>query len=147
MNETAKNAARERTRVKSLRDAFCRLQSLIPNVPPDTKLSKLDVLILASSHIRHLTDLLSLEQQDTNDMSTRTMYEEEDTTSHHNKSQCRQQNNHFAVHLSALDVSSDFHTNKSNSLVAMSTPTAGYDARGNKYLRPVRVSTIDVDQY
>ena len=59
VNETAKNAARERTRVKSLRDAFSRLQSLIPNVPPDTKLSKLDVLILASSYIRHLSDLLN----------------------------------------------------------------------------------------
>ena len=143
VNETAKNAARERTRVKSLRDAFSRLQSLIPNVPPDTKLSKLDVLILASSHIRHLTDLLSLDEEATSDVSSTIPCE---GTTCLTASLCRQ-NNHFAVHFSALDVSSEFATRKSNSLVALSTPADGCGARGNKYLRPVRVSTIHADQY
>ena len=54
----AKNAARERTRVKELRDGFLQLQSLIPNIPPDTKLSKLDVLILATIYIKHLSKIL-----------------------------------------------------------------------------------------
>ena len=40
------NAARERSRVKSLRAAFADLQRALPCVPPDTKLSKLDVLVL-----------------------------------------------------------------------------------------------------
>lgn len=56
--ETAKNAARERDRVKDLRNGFASLQSLIPNVPPDTKLSKLDILILATNYIRYLGEVL-----------------------------------------------------------------------------------------
>jgi hypothetical protein len=56
--ETGKNAARERDRVKDLRNGFSSLQSLIPNVPPDTKLSKLDILILATNYIRYLGDIL-----------------------------------------------------------------------------------------
>ncbi|KAL3870122.1 hypothetical protein ACJMK2_042733 [Sinanodonta woodiana] len=48
------NAARERSRVKSLRSAFLDLQKTLPAVPPDTKLSKLDVLVLATTYIAHL---------------------------------------------------------------------------------------------
>lgn len=58
MVHTGKNAARERSRVKDLRNGFSSLQSLIPNVPPDTKLSKLDILILATNYIKFLSDLL-----------------------------------------------------------------------------------------
>ncbi|KAK2724164.1 hypothetical protein QYM36_000876 [Artemia franciscana] len=57
-----RNAERERTRVQSLRDAFISLQCSLPEVPPDTKLSKLDVLILASTYIGHLTRLLQLSE-------------------------------------------------------------------------------------
>lgn len=56
--QTGKNAARERSRVKDLRTGFSSLQSLIPNVPPDTKLSKLDILILATNYIKFLSDIL-----------------------------------------------------------------------------------------
>uniref|UniRef100_A0A8C4QAU5 Transcription factor 24 n=1 Tax=Eptatretus burgeri TaxID=7764 RepID=A0A8C4QAU5_EPTBU len=52
------NAARERSRVKTLRQAFQELQRTLPAVPPDTKLSKLDVLLLASTYIAHLTRTL-----------------------------------------------------------------------------------------
>ena len=45
------NAARERSRVRTLRQAFLALQATLPAVPPDTKLSKLDVLVLATSYI------------------------------------------------------------------------------------------------
>ncbi|GAB1297239.1 Transcription factor 23 [Apodemus speciosus] len=55
------NAARERTRVKTLRQAFLALQAALPAVPPDTKLSKLDVLVLATSYIAHLTRTLGQE--------------------------------------------------------------------------------------
>lgn len=48
------NAARERSRVKTLRTAFLELQQTLPAVPPDTKLSKLDVLVLATTYICHL---------------------------------------------------------------------------------------------
>ncbi|CAI9549945.1 unnamed protein product [Staurois parvus] len=51
----AANAARERNRVQTLRHAFLELQRTLPSVPPDTKLSKLDVLILATTYIAHLT--------------------------------------------------------------------------------------------
>ncbi|KAM8953317.1 transcription factor 23-like [Pelodytes ibericus] len=57
------NAARERTRVRTLRQAFLSLQAALPSVPPDTKLSKLDVLVLASSYIAHLTQTLDQEGQ------------------------------------------------------------------------------------
>ncbi|XP_072711531.1 transcription factor 23 [Ciconia boyciana] len=52
------NAARERSRVRALRRAFLRLQAALPAVPPGTKLSKLDVLVLATSHIAHLSHVL-----------------------------------------------------------------------------------------
>ncbi|XP_022093587.1 transcription factor 24-like [Acanthaster planci] len=52
------NAARERSRVKTLRDAFLDLQRSLPSVPPDTKLSKLDVLVLATTYIAHLMKTL-----------------------------------------------------------------------------------------
>ncbi|XP_004710285.1 transcription factor 23 [Echinops telfairi] len=55
------NAARERSRVKTLRQAFLALQATLPAVPPDTKLSKLDVLVLATSYIAHLTCTLGHE--------------------------------------------------------------------------------------
>ncbi|XP_069442410.1 transcription factor 23 [Ovis canadensis] len=55
------NAARERSRVRTLRQAFLALQATLPAVPPDTKLSKLDVLVLATSYIAHLTRTLGQE--------------------------------------------------------------------------------------
>ncbi|XP_019305012.2 transcription factor 23 [Panthera pardus] len=55
------NAARERSRVRTLRQAFLALQAALPAVPPDTKLSKLDVLVLAASYIAHLTRTLGRE--------------------------------------------------------------------------------------
>lgn len=55
------NAARERSRVRTLRHAFLALQAALPAVPPDTKLSKLDVLLLATSYIAHLTRTLGHE--------------------------------------------------------------------------------------
>ena len=61
---TVKNAERERSRVKSLRFAFQSLQSRLPCVPPNTKLSKLDILILASNYINHLTKMLSDDQHE-----------------------------------------------------------------------------------
>lgn len=54
----ANNAARERSRVKTLRTAFLDLQQRLPAVPPDTKLSKLDVLVLATTYIAHLMSTL-----------------------------------------------------------------------------------------
>lgn len=55
------NAARERSRVRTLRQAFLALQATLPAVPPNTKLSKLDVLVLATSYIAHLTRTLGHE--------------------------------------------------------------------------------------
>lgn len=52
------NAARERSRVRALRRAFLSLQAALPAVPPGTKLSKLDVLVLATSYIAHLSHVL-----------------------------------------------------------------------------------------
>ncbi|XP_073484951.1 transcription factor 23-like [Aquarana catesbeiana] len=56
--KTPENNARERNRVRTLREAFLSLQAALPSVPPDTKLSKLDVLVLATSYIAHLTQTL-----------------------------------------------------------------------------------------
>ncbi|XP_042246680.1 transcription factor 21 [Thunnus albacares] len=51
--------ARERARMRVLSKAFSRLKTSLPWVPPDTKLSKLDTLRLASSYIAHLRQILS----------------------------------------------------------------------------------------
>lgn len=66
---TAKNAERERSRVRSLRSAFQTLQSCLPSVPPDTKLSKLDILILATNYIAQLMATL----EENTDISFRTI--------------------------------------------------------------------------
>ena len=50
--------ARERTRMRVLSKAFGRLKLTLPWVPPDTKLSKLDTLRLATSYISHLKKVL-----------------------------------------------------------------------------------------
>ncbi|KAM9703792.1 transcription factor 21 [Menidia menidia] len=51
--------ARERARMRVLSKAFSRLKTSLPWVPPDTKLSKLDTLRLASSYIAHLRQILA----------------------------------------------------------------------------------------
>ena len=56
--------ARERTRMRVLSKAFGRLKLTLPWVPPDTKLSKLDTLRLATSYISHLQVLLESEEDD-----------------------------------------------------------------------------------
>lgn len=59
--------ARERARMRVLSKAFCRLKTTLPWVPPDTKLSKLDTLRLATSYIAHLRAILKLSENDTCD--------------------------------------------------------------------------------
>ena len=54
--------ARERTRMRVLSKAFGRLKLTLPWVPPDTKLSKLDTLRLATSYIAHLKRILLSEE-------------------------------------------------------------------------------------
>ncbi|ESN99010.1 hypothetical protein HELRODRAFT_188977 [Helobdella robusta] len=56
-----RNAAneRERARMRVLSRAFHRLKTSLPWVPPDTKLSKLDTLRLASCYIAHLSRMLA----------------------------------------------------------------------------------------
>lgn len=54
-----KHSSMNDLQVQNLRDAFQSLQTILPAVPPDTKLSKLDILILASAYIGHLGRLLN----------------------------------------------------------------------------------------
>ena len=54
-----KNAARERTRVQLLKKAFGDLQKVLPDVPENTKLSRLDILLLAINYMSHLMSVLS----------------------------------------------------------------------------------------
>lgn len=56
--------ARERARMRVLSKAFCRLKTTLPWVPPDTKLSKLDTLRLATSYIAHLRAILKLSENE-----------------------------------------------------------------------------------
>lgn len=49
--------------MQTLRHAFLELQKTLPSVPPDTKLSKLDVLLLATTYIAHLTRSLQDEEE------------------------------------------------------------------------------------
>lgn len=50
---------KERRRTLSINNAFQELRGCIPNVPSDTKLSKIKTLKLATSYIAYLYDLLS----------------------------------------------------------------------------------------
>ncbi|KAF7489728.1 Transcription factor 23 [Sarcoptes scabiei] len=77
---TAKNAERERSRVRSLRMAFQSLQLCLPSVPPDTKLSKLDILILATNYIDLLTRVLN-QSSDPNPFDTKPIMEENQSIS------------------------------------------------------------------
>ncbi|XP_055981859.1 transcription factor 23 [Sorex fumeus] len=55
------NAVREWSRVRALRRTFLALQAVLPAVPARTKLSRLDVLLLAACYIAHLSRTLGLE--------------------------------------------------------------------------------------
>ena len=50
---------KERKRTQTMNTAFSELRNRIPNVPPDTKLSKIKTLRLAISYIRYLMDVLA----------------------------------------------------------------------------------------
>lgn len=50
---------KERRRTVSINSAFSDLRECIPNVPSDTKLSKIKTLRLATSYIAYLTEVLS----------------------------------------------------------------------------------------
>ncbi|GIX95674.1 heart- and neural crest derivatives-expressed protein 2 [Caerostris extrusa] len=52
---------KERRRTLSINNAFAELRECIPNVPSDTKLSKIKTLRLATSYIAYLMDLLAQE--------------------------------------------------------------------------------------
>ncbi|KAK4305393.1 hypothetical protein Pmani_022719 [Petrolisthes manimaculis] len=90
---TSKNALRERTRVESLRRAYLELQAAIPSVPPNTKLSKLDVLVLATTYISHLSQLLQ---------------EDDDARAHHHHHHHHDPNNNNST-------TTNTNTNNSNS--------------------------------
>ena len=49
---------KERRRTQSINTAFAQLRGCIPNVPSDTKLSKIKTLRLATSYIAYLMDVL-----------------------------------------------------------------------------------------
>lgn len=50
---------KERRRTQSINTAFAQLRGCIPNVPSDTKLSKIKTLRLATSYITYLMDVLA----------------------------------------------------------------------------------------
>ncbi|OTF79650.1 hypothetical protein BLA29_002953 [Euroglyphus maynei] len=49
--------ARERDRTESVNNAFNRLRRLLPTIPSNRKLSKIEILRLATSYIRHLNNI------------------------------------------------------------------------------------------
>lgn len=55
------NALRERVRAQHMKEGYLELQKTLPNVPPDTKLPRLNILLLAIDYISHLTRVLSQE--------------------------------------------------------------------------------------
>jgi heart-and neural crest derivatives-expressed protein 2 len=57
--KTTNNNKKERRRTHSINSAFASLRGCIPNVPSDTKLSKIKTLRLATSYIAYLMDVLN----------------------------------------------------------------------------------------
>ncbi|PFX18182.1 transcription factor 24-like [Stylophora pistillata] len=52
------NALRERVRAQNMKRAYLKLQKTLPQVPPDTKLPRLNILLMAIDYISHLRDVL-----------------------------------------------------------------------------------------
>lgn len=52
------NALRERVRAQNMKRAYLNLQKTLPQVPPDTKLPRLNILLLAIDYISHLRCVL-----------------------------------------------------------------------------------------
>ncbi|CAH8549284.1 unnamed protein product [Dicrocoelium dendriticum] len=52
----------DKNRTRSLNVAFCRLRCCLPEIPKDTKLTKIRTLRYAISYIRHLMDTLDLDE-------------------------------------------------------------------------------------
>ena len=61
----ATTSKKERRRTQNINAAFGDLRNHIPNVPADTKLSKIKTLKLAMSYIRHLEKILDSEEGQT----------------------------------------------------------------------------------
>ncbi|ETE67013.1 Helix-loop-helix protein 2, partial [Ophiophagus hannah] len=63
-NATAKyrsaHATRERIRVEAFNLAFAELRKLLPTLPPDKKLSKIEILRLAICYISYLNHVLDV---------------------------------------------------------------------------------------
>jgi len=52
------HATRERLRVEAFNSAFCTLRALLPTLPPDKKLSKIEILRLSICYISYLDSVL-----------------------------------------------------------------------------------------
>ena len=52
------HATRERMRVEAFNTAFATLRELLPTLPPDKKLSKIEILRLAICYINYLDNVL-----------------------------------------------------------------------------------------
>lgn len=57
----AAHATRERLRVEAFNTAFLTLRQLLPTLPPDKKLSKIEILRLAICYITYLNNVLDPE--------------------------------------------------------------------------------------
>lgn len=54
------HATRERMRVEAFNVAFAQLRKLLPTLPPDKKLSKIEILRLAICYIAYLNHVLDV---------------------------------------------------------------------------------------
>ncbi|XP_046464076.1 helix-loop-helix protein 1-like [Daphnia pulex] len=54
------HASRERVRVEAFNSAFADLRKLLPTLPPDKKLSKIEILRLAICYIGYLNHVLDV---------------------------------------------------------------------------------------
>uniref|UniRef100_A0A0N4ZVI6 BHLH domain-containing protein n=1 Tax=Parastrongyloides trichosuri TaxID=131310 RepID=A0A0N4ZVI6_PARTI len=54
------HASRERIRVESFNNAFAKLRTLLPTLPVNKKLSKIEILRISIAYINYLDNLLTL---------------------------------------------------------------------------------------
>ncbi|ROT82941.1 helix loop helix protein 4C, isoform B [Penaeus vannamei] len=75
------HASRERLRVEAFNVSFAQLRKLLPTLPPDKKLSKIEILRLAICYIAYLNHVLDVDGlEGGEELHARSLWSEEENS-------------------------------------------------------------------